>query len=164
MELALSRKREPAGRGFGQALSPSGRAPEGGRCLLAWLLSQLSTFRQSSPAAEKLLEGAPREPLGLVPRARSCSALQAQPRRSLTVQVRDPGAGGVGFAPCLVSRVSVWRAVCCIRASGWVPRLAVEMLRCCMVSGGRGAVVKGRPPALASGPYPHSMWALLSQA
>lgn len=48
-----------AGRGLGQARSPSGRAPAGGRCLLAWRLSQLSTFRQSSPAARGGPQGAP---------------------------------------------------------------------------------------------------------
>lgn len=58
------------------------------------------------------------------------------------IQVMDPVGVGVGFAPCLVSRVSVPRTVCLIRASGWIPRLALEMLRCCMISGGRGTVVK----------------------
>lgn len=122
-ELSLSRKRGPAGRGFGPALPPAGRAPEGGRPACWRLLSQLSTFRPSSPGRpEKLLEEAPGS-TSAGPGSQSPLCL-SRFRRSLA------GAGGPGYgsrgawagsAPCLVSRVSVWRAVCFIRAPGGVP-------------------------------------------
>lgn len=78
-------------------------------------------------------------------------------------QVMAPVGVGVGFAvshspPCLVSIVNVQRTVCFMKAFGWVPRIALEMLRCCMISGGRGTVVKEASTSPCQRPCPYSIW------